>query len=176
MHLLSLLPTVLLASTAASRATHSLSAFGREQVHLNDGFPIPGDNPLKYCEDPKDYILEVTKVDLSPNPPKAGTALSINGVGNLRSNVTKAAKVHLQVKYGMIRLINQEVDFCDHVKEVGKECPLEKGPLEIKKDVNLPNEIPPGTYTVIADVFQEVEGKDPETITCFEATVTFSRG
>lgn len=32
--------------------------------------PVPGDNPLEYCETPDKDILTVKKVDLSPNPPQ----------------------------------------------------------------------------------------------------------
>jgi hypothetical protein len=51
--------------------------------------------------------------------------------------------VHLQVKYGLIRIINQEADLCDNLKNVDLECPLKKGPMELTKDVDLPKEIPP---------------------------------
>lgn len=51
--------------------------------------------------------------------------------------------MHLQVKYGLIRIINQEADLCDNLKNVDLECPLKKGPMELTKDVDLPKEIPP---------------------------------
>lgn len=47
---------------------------GRDQVPvaLDDDHKIPGESPLKLCDgDHKDDILKITKVDLSPNPPKA---------------------------------------------------------------------------------------------------------
>jgi hypothetical protein len=34
-------------------------------------YPVPGDNPLEFCDDPKDYLLQIDKVDLTPNPPEA---------------------------------------------------------------------------------------------------------
>lgn len=33
--------------------------------------PVPGDNPLVYCQDASEYSLSIEKVDLIPNPPKA---------------------------------------------------------------------------------------------------------
>jgi hypothetical protein len=33
-------------------------------------YKVPGDNPLYFCADPADYILQIEKVDLDPNPPK----------------------------------------------------------------------------------------------------------
>jgi hypothetical protein len=40
------------------------------QVAISEDFTVPGDNPLNFCADPKDYILDIKKVDLSPNPPQ----------------------------------------------------------------------------------------------------------
>ena len=42
----------------------------RQLVFNGDDLSVPGDNPLTYCQDPKDNILTIDYVDLSPNPPK----------------------------------------------------------------------------------------------------------
>lgn len=55
----------------------------------------------------------------------------------------KGFKMHLQVKYGLITLINQEADGCDTIGKADLECPLEKGEMSMTKDVDLPREIPP---------------------------------
>lgn len=52
------------------------------------------------------------------------------------------------------------------------ECPLKKGYMEIFKEVDLPKVIPPGKYTVLADV----KTVDQEEITCMNAEVVFTRG
>lgn len=80
--------------------------------------------------------------------------------------------MHLQVKYGLITLIKQTADLCDTVKNVDLECPLKKGETTLTKDVELPKQIPPGKYSVIADVYT----KDEEKITCLTASVEFKRG
>jgi hypothetical protein len=51
--------------------------------------------------------------------------------------------MHIQVKYGLITLINQERDLCDTIEKADLECPLKKGEMSMTKDVDLPNEIPP---------------------------------
>lgn len=56
--------------------------------------------------------------------------------------------MHLQVKYGLIRIINQEADLCENLKNVDLECPLKKGPMVLTKDVDLPKEIPPVSIPV----------------------------
>ena len=35
----------------------------------SEGPPVPGDNPLKHCGPTDEDIIEITKVDLDPNPP-----------------------------------------------------------------------------------------------------------
>jgi len=123
-------------------------------LKVEDGkLPVEGENPLVYCADPTPNILEITSVDLSPNPPKPGQKLTIKAKGKLHERVEKGASVLLQVKYGLIRLINQEADLCDQLTNVDLECPLEKGEMILTKEVDLPAQIPPGKYSVLADVY-----------------------
>ena len=68
MRLTTSLLTLLLSSFAASK---SLSFFGASDQHVLDSdHKVPGDNPLEFCQDPKDYSLNIKYVDLTPNPPK----------------------------------------------------------------------------------------------------------
>jgi len=154
---------------AASASAGSL--FGGPAVVLDDSLSVPGNNPLNHCDNPKDDILDLKSVDLNPNPPKAGQTLSIVARGDISSDVEDGAKVHLSVKYGLITIIRQTADLCDTVKNVDLECPIKKGELALTKDVELPKQIPPGKYTVLADVVT----KDDKKITCLTATVEFHR-
>ncbi|KAF9694177.1 hypothetical protein EKO04_007729 [Ascochyta lentis] len=141
------------------------------QVTVKEEFKVPGDNPLYFCADPADYILQIEKVDLDPNPPKPGEKLSIKASGDFKEEVGQGSTMHLQVKYGLITLINQERDACDTIEQADLKCPLKKGELSLTKDVDLPREIPPGTYTVLADVYTEEGDK----ITCLTAKIAFHR-
>lgn len=95
----------------------------------------------------------------------------------------------IQVKYGLIRLINQKTDLCEQVSNVDLECPIKKGKIVITKDVTLPKEIPPvcapfiwcrcwlwlltmvqGNYGVFADAYTA----DDKKIVCVESTIRFS--
>ncbi|KAK3991306.1 putative Phosphatidylglycerol/phosphatidylinositol transfer protein precursor [Cladorrhinum sp. PSN332] len=157
---------------AAAATTNALSVFrGDEQsVILGDPLEVPGQNPLKYCDaDRGDDIINIEKVTLTPNPPEAGTTLVIEASGTVKEDIEDGAYVMLQVKYGYIRLINTQADLCKEMKNVEMECPIEKGKITITKSVDLPKEIPPGKYTVLADVFS----KDDDHITCLTATVWF---
>ncbi|ESZ95695.1 putative Phosphatidylglycerol/phosphatidylinositol transfer protein [Sclerotinia borealis F-4128] len=155
-------------------AAEGLSLFGNGQKVLDDkGGAVPGINPLTYCKaDHSSDILQLDHVNLTPNPPTAGNKLTIEAVGTLSQKLEKGAYVILQVKYGLIRLVNMQQDLCDQVANVDLKCPVDEGKITIVKDVDLPKEIPPGTYSVFADAYTK-DGKDH--IICLEATITFSR-
>jgi len=68
MRFFSVITGALLASSAAA---FSVSTAKNAQNALADDLSVPGDNPLNYCAKPEDNILEIEKVDLSPNPPTA---------------------------------------------------------------------------------------------------------
>ena len=90
----------------------------------------------------------------------------------MNEDVEDGAKVKLQIKYGLITIINSEADLCESAESVDIDCPLEKGKISIKKSFNLPKEIPPGKYNVVADAYT----KDDDKITCLTATVEFKEG
>ncbi|KAK3113296.1 Phosphatidylglycerol/phosphatidylinositol transfer protein [Teratosphaeriaceae sp. CCFEE 6253] len=173
MKLFAVAATALLTTTAAARSSIFGSSGPAISPNADGSLSVPGDNPLQHCADPKDDVLTIDAVDLSPNPPKAGQTLSITASGKLHKDVEAGAKIHLQVKYGLITIIRQEADLCDTVAKVDLECPLHKDKeTKLAKDVDLPKEIPPGKYTVVADVLS----KDGDKITCLTATVEFKRG
>jgi len=64
----------------------------------------------------------------------------------LKNVVSKGAYVEVSVKYGLITLIREVLDLCDHVKEVELECPIDKGKQTLTKVVNVPREIPPVSF------------------------------
>lgn len=101
----------------------------------------------------------------------SGDNLTFTASGTFSETIEAGATVHLQVKYGVITILRQEADLCETVKEVGLECPLEKGDMTLTKSVELPKTIPPGKYTVHADV----RTKDDKRITCLNAAVQFAR-
>ena len=73
----------------------------------------------------------------------SGEKLTIKATGDFKEQVGEGFKMHLQVKYGLITLINQEADGCETIGKADLECPLDKGEMSLTKDVDLPREIPP---------------------------------
>ena len=103
----------------------------------------------------------------------SGQTLTVTAKGVLNEDLEDGAYVQLQVKYGLITIIRTKADVCEQVKNVDLECPLHKDKeTSLSKDVDLPKEIPPGKYTVVADVYT----KNDKKVTCLTATVEFKRG
>lgn len=75
----------------------------------------------------------------------------------------------LTVKYGLITLIHQTADLCDQLTNVDLKCPLKKGTMSMSHGAKIPEQVPKGKYTVMADVVTKDGGK----ITCLESVVYF---
>lgn len=164
-----LLTTALLLTAPLSVSAAAISSFldysqSPVGVDTTDAVPVKGDNPLVYCNAPAENILQIDQVDLSPNPPKPGEVLTITASGTFNQPVEKGAYVNLVVKYGLITLIKQTADLCDQVSNVDLKCPLNAGKMTLTKQVELPKQIPPGKYSVLADVYT----KSSEHVTCLE--------
>merc|ERR1711939_818780 len=61
------LTTALLASTATAKSLWASSP--NISPNTDGSLSVPGENPLQHCEDPKNDILTLKSVDLTPNPP-----------------------------------------------------------------------------------------------------------
>ncbi|KAI1268900.1 ML domain-containing protein [Xylariaceae sp. FL1019] len=160
------------ACVAALSASNLVSAgnWFSSGADTKDAEKVPGNSPLEFCDkDHSNDIVSIEKVDLTPNPPEAGSELLIQATGTVYEPIEDGAKVKLVVKYGLIRLVSTEASLCEQISNVDMECPIDKGVLSITKSVEIPKEVPPGTYTVTADVFT----KDDKPITCLQATVKF---
>ena len=93
----------------------------------------------------------------------------IKASGTVKKTIEEGAYIKVTVKYGLIRLLSRTLDLCEQMGEVDLECPVQPGERVIAKTVELPKEIPPGTYNVVAHVF----AANDDEITCLTATVKF---
>lgn len=136
--------------TSASPANWLSSSSTGVTTTTNDALKVPGDNPLEFCDaDRSGDTITIDNVDLSPNPPQAGTELLIKASGTVLETIEDGAYVKLVVKYGLIRLISTTADFCEQLGNVDLKCPLEKGPLTVLKSVEIPKEVPPVSRTFV---------------------------
>ncbi|KAG5936338.1 hypothetical protein E4U60_002644 [Claviceps pazoutovae] len=162
---------ILSALVAPSAALSFWNVDAQKGISSDEDLKIPGQSPLEYCPDKtSEGYIKIESVDLAPNPPAAGKDLVIKANAHVTKTIEKGAYIDLTVKYGLIRLLATKADLCEQIGEVDLKCPLKSGVMSITKTVTLPNEIPPGTYTVTADVFSASHKR----ITCLTATVKFN--
>jgi hypothetical protein len=97
-------------------------------------------------------VFELKSIWLNPDPPERGQQLEFSIEGTLKADIKQGAVVHVRAKLGFIQLINQDMDLCEKIKQVGRECPIPKGPFLLNHTVEIPKEAPPGKYSVWADI------------------------
>ncbi|GME83649.1 unnamed protein product [Ambrosiozyma monospora] len=163
------LATSIIAITTCANAFTLNYALGFPGAPDRDTKPIPGESPLQTCDTSDSQLLKLTKVDLTPNPPLRGENLTITAAGTLKEPIEQGAYVDVDVTYGYIKLIHQTYDLCEQLPNVEMECPIKQGYQELTKQVEIPDEVPPGKYTVVARAYTE----DDELITCLTAVVEF---
>ncbi|KAF8534771.1 phosphatidylglycerol/phosphatidylinositol transfer protein precursor [Trichophaea hybrida] len=161
--------TLLLISTASAGNFFQQNA--RFIGTATQGQKVPGENPLYFCDnDTAGDVATIEWVNLTPNPPTPGGTLEIEAAGVLHDVIASGAKVDLTVKYGLITLIRESFDMCENAGQVDLECPVSDGKRILKKSVDIPKQVPPGKYTVVANAYTV----DDRRITCITATVVFS--
>jgi len=120
------------------------------------------------CGEPDD-ILTVKYMNFDPNPPIKGDNLTFEFQGFLKEEVGEGSIVELSVKYGAIKLLNKKYDLCELAPQIDKECPLQAGEITIQKTVQLPDDIPPGKYNVLA----KIHTADDRPVACVNGVVVF---
>lgn len=131
--------------------------------------PIPGNSPVSQCDANQPQLLNLQKLIIDPNPPERGQNITFVATGFLSKDVEEGAYVDVEVKYGFIKLVHETFDLCEEITKVELECPVLKGEQVIRKTVEIPAEVPPGRYSVVARAYTN---KDVF-ITCLTATIDF---
>lgn len=87
------------------------------------------------------YLYTTTKSPTLTH--NSGKNLSISAIGTVSQKIEKGATATVSVKYGLIKILTQEVDLCEQAEGIDLKCPIEAGDLDLSKMVALPKEIPP---------------------------------
>jgi len=155
--------------SASARSFFQQVAGTQERIETQDK-PVPGNSPVLTCSEQDDNILDVEIIDLAPNPPLAGERLLITATGVLREDLRNGSTVDVILKYGFITLYKNTLDLCENAGQIDMKCPVRAGEYVLSKSVDIPKQIPPGMYIVIANAHTE----DGRPITCLTATVRFT--
>ena len=108
---------------------------------------------ITFCSSSEDIFVPGT-ITLKPKIPVRGQRLDFSVNGTFKETIVQGSVARVKVKLGFIQLLDHEYDLCQEIKQVGKECPLEKGPFELISAVDIPKEVPPGHYRVHVEAFQ----------------------
>ncbi|RKF78698.1 Phosphatidylglycerol/phosphatidylinositol transfer protein [Golovinomyces cichoracearum] len=140
------------------------------QKILHDvGYPVPGDNSLNYCSGYQEgEILRISEATFNPNPPQRGKTLSIDIVGQLSQKV-EGAYVDVVVKLGIIKLLHTMIDLCADDPRANITCPIEKGPVKLHSEIEIPAQIPPALFYVHVQAYTN----DDEDLFCLGSKVDF---
>ncbi|KAI9279130.1 ML domain-containing protein [Sporodiniella umbellata] len=116
-------------------------------------------------------LLTIDYIRLTPEVPARGQKLVIDFKGYLSEQVPEGTKVEIIVKLGVIQLIRKTFDFCEKIQEINEKCPVPQGDLVLHKEIDLPQQIPPGKYTVHA----EITTPESKRVTCLVGATVFPR-
>ncbi|KAJ3213968.1 Phosphatidylglycerol/phosphatidylinositol transfer protein [Clydaea vesicula] len=122
--------------------------------------------PIISCGVDTDVFIP-KKILVSPDPPVRGQSITLTIEGTLSEDVVDGAYADIKVKLGLIKLLETKVDLCSEIKNVDLTCPLKEGELTIVKQVDIPNEVPPGVYKVHV----AATNADELSIACFDITI-----
>ncbi|CAO3610655.1 unnamed protein product [Cunninghamella blakesleeana] len=109
------------------------------------------------CSDASTDIMTVSSVSYTPNPPKAGSPLTVNVDGTFKAAIS-GGTIKVSVSAGSLPVWSDSYDICKEAEANGKSCPLPAGSNSFTKTVTVPS----GSYTLQA-VATTTDGKS---ITC----------
>ncbi|KAG5957966.1 hypothetical protein E4U13_007707 [Claviceps humidiphila] len=142
-----------------------------------DDMKLPGQSLIEHCLGKKTEEFIKFERFLVPKPPVPGKDFVYTTTVFLQKTIEKKAYMELTVHYGLVRILGMKLDFCQQLGGFRKvdyfKCHYRPFgiPHTITKTLTIPRDIPPGTYTVVADVYTV----DHERIICLTTTVKFDK-
>ncbi|KAJ1966136.1 hypothetical protein GGI12_000285 [Dipsacomyces acuminosporus] len=107
----------------------------------------------------EDDLVDIDYVHLDPEQPRRSTPVHINALAYVKEPIA-AATANIKVKYGFLTLLNRNYDLCEELKtNLNKTCPVDKGPIEVQVDVDVPGFIPPGWFHLEAVAWRNEDEK-----------------
>lgn len=92
------------------------------------------------------YLMNISSVEISPDPPVTGRNLTFRGAGAVRGLVTEGSYIDVGVYLGFLRFYSKRLDLCEVLREndVDVQCPIFPGAYEVEQIVEIPQmRVPP---------------------------------
>ncbi|KAI9138695.1 ML domain-containing protein [Paraphysoderma sedebokerense] len=163
-------PLLLFSLIALLLVSASQSAPSAQFPHILDPSFSVSPTSIATCprRDPKDDLLKIEEIRITPDPPRKGEKFRVYVKGHLSGTLDKGSIIKVVVKLGrFIQIFRTTLDLCDEAGKADKQCPLQSGEHIVDKDFELPADIdiPQGTYVVDINVYNQ----DGQHVTCLEA-------
>lgn len=154
--------------------TQALSLDFSKNLPPTDTKPIPGGSPMMNCDASKPQLLDITSLLITPNPPVRGAPMVLQAAGHISDVIPEGSYVDVDLRLGYIKLLTQRLDLCailaDHARDdPDMQCPVQPGDHKFSQTIDVPNEVPPGRYDVIAKAYT----KDGVLVTCLSGSINF---
>ncbi|CAJ0913497.1 8691_t:CDS:2 [Entrophospora sp. SA101] len=120
---------------------------------LSIEFPVKAlYDTISICSQPEDILL-IHHIELTPDPPKKGQELRVQGTGYFKETVTDGSYINVVIKYGIMKIYEIRLDLCEKAPEVDENCPIEKGNHTVDKSVEIPGNVFPGSYNMYVNAY-----------------------
>lgn len=142
----------------------------RIQDHEYEKYHNPHDS-WSNCGEPGD-LLTLKDLKITPDPPVRGEPLTIAFEGDLREPIEGSESVNIQVKYGVIKIVDMTTNLCEQLSKVEDvpQCPFSPGLWRFNHTEVLPSDIPAGRYTLTIEAYSK---KFKKGIFCISGTFRF---
>ena len=142
----------------------------RIEEHEQEKYHNPHDSWTN-CGESSD-LLSLKDLKITPDPPVRGQPLTIAFEGDLREPIEGSEMVNIQVKYGVIKIVDMTTNLCEELGKVDDvpQCPFSPGHWRFNHTEVLPSDIPPGRYTLTIEAYSK---KFKKGIFCISGTFRF---
>lgn len=147
-----------------------LARKARIEEYAMSKYNIPHDSWTDCGEDSD--LLHLNNFAIIPDPPVRGKPLTIAFDGDLKKPLEGSELVNIQVKYGVIKIVDMTTNLCDELEKVPDvpQCPFQPGHWAFNHTEKLPADIPPGRYTLTIEAYSK---KFKTGIFCISGTFRF---
>jgi len=124
------------------------------------------------CGSPDD-LVEVTSLEVSPDPPEPGKNLTVNVKGTVKQQIEEGAYADVTVKLGLITLLKKTLYVCEEARKANAtlQCPVAEDDYVVSQTVMLPKEIPKAKFTVKVDAYSV----DDDPLLCLDIKIDFMK-
>ncbi|CEG68622.1 hypothetical protein RMATCC62417_04845 [Rhizopus microsporus] len=151
-----------------------LTVEGRMTFWSSRYFNALGESNVEYLDcGVGDEPFRLESIKVLPEYVKPGENVTVIVKGIATERIEDGAYADVTVKVGLVKLLHKQFDICEELKNnrdnVNIQCPIEKGPIEIKATAALPKEIPRAKFVVAARAFTE----NDDDLACVNLSVDF---